>query len=256
MIENLNEIIKNHRSEVCCPADCICFEVEDYISEYNRYITGNDTGEVNHSITVTILNEAGYKEAMLGLSLSHERDAETMPPVMCRLYNKDGGHNKFLESMTVWIDVTAPRSFWQQFDSYRIGITKQSGSTMHTLLKKVIVQDDFDFPIWQPLIDRLNYLRCNKNLERLKNELPEGYMQRRIIQTNYKTIRNIIAQRKRHRNKSWRIFCAKLYAQAKHTEFLQDLFVEKDSKNVQNQKKNTNYIANKRKLENSRFKRR
>ncbi|MCK9240314.1 hypothetical protein [Desulfocurvus sp.] len=47
----------------------------------------------------------------------------------------DKGHNKVLESMCVWLDVRMPRYWWQEFDTYRVGVTKQSESTMHILIR-------------------------------------------------------------------------------------------------------------------------
>ena len=83
-------------------------------------------------MNVTVLNEAGYQEALLGLSLSYEQSLDKMPAVAERLAQRDNGHNKFLESIVVWLDVIAPRYWWQEFDTYRIGVSKQSSSTMHT----------------------------------------------------------------------------------------------------------------------------
>ncbi|MFA5203625.1 MAG: hypothetical protein WC708_04390 [Lentisphaeria bacterium] len=172
---------------------------------------------------VQILREAGYEEAMLGLSLSYERDPAGMPAVMERLFDKGGGHNKFLESMVVWLDVVAPRHFWQQFDTYRTGMTKQSGSTMHTLTRRPLGQEDFDRPLPPETLLRLNALVAEKQLEELKNELPEGFLQRRILCTNYMTLRNIVAQRKTHRNPAWRVFCTELLRQVARPEFFKDL---------------------------------
>ncbi len=172
---------------------------------------------------VTILKEAGYAEAALGLALSFEREADDMPRVMNRLYNKDGGHNKFLESLVVWLDVTAPRHFWQQFDTYRAGVTKQSGSTMHTLLKRPLEHADFDQPLAELTLIRLNILIERRELMALKNELPEGYLQRRVVCTNYKTLRNMLWQRRTHRNPAWGEFCAAVLAQVEHKEFFADL---------------------------------
>ena len=174
-------------------------------------------------MNVTILREAGYAEAALGLALSFEREADDMPRVMRRLYNKDGGHNKFLESMMVWLDVTAPRHFWQQFDTYRAGLTKQSGSTMHTATKRPLTMFDFEQPIPIKTLRRLNDLVRARDLMALKNELPEGYLQRRVVCTNYKTLRNMIWQRRTHRNPAWGVFCAAVLAQVEHKEFFEDL---------------------------------
>jgi len=172
---------------------------------------------------VTVIKECGYTEAAIGLSLSWDKDPNDMPTVMRKLYNKDGGHNKFLEQISVWIDITAPRYWWSQFDTYRIGVSKQSGSTMHTLMKRLLTQGDFEDSINDGTLIRLNSLILSKEFHRVKNELPEGFLQRRIVKTDYKTLRNIIWQRKSHRLEQWQKFCDEVYNQVGHPEFLSDL---------------------------------
>lgn len=62
---------------------------------------------------IQILEESGYNHALLGLSLSYNQPVEKMPGVANRLANKDMAHNKFLESIIVWLDITAMRGWWQ-----------------------------------------------------------------------------------------------------------------------------------------------
>ena len=56
---------------------------------------------------------------------------------------KGGGHDKFLESIQVWFVMDMPRYFWQEFDTYRVGGSKQSESTMYTLGKRKLSTSDF-----------------------------------------------------------------------------------------------------------------
>lgn len=172
---------------------------------------------------VKIIAEAGYACAMLGLSLSYETNTDKAQAVSLKLYDKDGGHNKFLESMCVWLDITAPRYFWQQFDTFRIAVTKQSGSTMHTLMRRPLTQDDFESPIWATTLLHLNILIEGKMFKALKNELPEGFLQRRILCTNYKTLRTIISQRMSHKLPQWHAFCRAVLLGLRHPEFVTDL---------------------------------
>ena len=173
---------------------------------------------------IKILNEAGYEEALLGLGLSYGITSESeyitsvifpkMKEISGKLATKDDGHNKFLESIQVWLDITAPRYFWSQFDTYRIGITKQSESTMHTLLKYPLTQEMFESPV--PCLQFLEDTRQRMNLPMLKNCLPEGFLQRRIISTNYKVLRHIIQQRETHRLEQWKVLCAYLKVNLKY----------------------------------------
>ena len=169
---------------------------------------------------VKILEECGREQALLGLSLSYNKNPSEVEEISLKLAHKDGGHNKFLESIVLWVDITAPRYWWQQFDTYRVGVTKQSQSTMHTLLKTPISQDLFESKISQNIISRLEYLRTKPDFEQLKLELPEGFLQRRIICTNYKALRNIISQRKQHKIKEWQYFINEILNNIKHKEYL------------------------------------
>ena len=156
---------------------------------------------------------------MFGLSLNKNQPLENMHKVAERLVNMDNGHNKYLESMIVWIEVNAPRYWWSQSDTYRIA-TKQSQSTMHTILKRKLTQDDFSKSIpWYTLL-RLNRLIKKKDFEQLKAELPESFKQRRMWCMSYKTLRNMYKQRKNHKLPEWRIFLDKLLSQIEHPHFI------------------------------------
>lgn len=137
------------------------------------------------------------------------------------LANKPGGgHNKFLETVTLTLDVRAPRYWWQEFDTYRVGMTKQSESTMHTIMARPLTEDDFEGELCDGFLLRLNeirekYLYCQEYedesgmecyFDMIKNNLPEGYLQRRIVCLNAKSLKNMYEQRKSHRLKQWAEF--------------------------------------------------
>lgn len=160
---------------------------------------------------VKVLREAGVDEALLGLSLSYGKEPNIT--VANRLAHKQGGHNKFLESIVVWLDITAARYWWQQFDTYRVGTTKQSESTMHTLLRDNLTQEDFEDGIHEGFLDSLNYWRLMKDWVTLKRHLPESFLQRRIVCTNYKVLQNMETQRRSHRLEEWQYFLDELQGQ-------------------------------------------
>jgi hypothetical protein len=177
---------------------------------------------------VKIISEYGLAESMLGLSLSFNRDVSDMYGVAKRLYAKDGGHNKFLEFLIVYLDITAPRYWWSQFDAYRIGISKQSESTMHTITRRKLTQDDFEDNIPEVMLDTLNELIDGKNTIMVKSLLAESFLQRRIVVTNYKTLRAMVAQRMTHRLPQWRKFINTVLSSVKHREFFSDLAERND----------------------------
>lgn len=170
-------------------------------------------------MNVKIISEHGYFASMLGLSLSYNQTLDKMPAVADRLKDKYGGHNKFLESIVLWVDVTAPRYFWSQGDTYRIS-TKQSQSTMHTLLREPIVQEMFENPIHPTFIEILEDLRFNKKFQELKDHLPEGFLQRRVWMFSYMTLKNMINQRSDHKLPQWQYFIDQMKQQVENPELL------------------------------------
>jgi len=170
---------------------------------------------------VKILGEAFYDMAMLGLSLSYNQPVENMHDVALKLMKKGGSHIKFLESMVIALDITASRSWWQQEATYRVGITRQSESTEHTLLKRPVIQDDFRCTIHPEQLNRINASIEIRDLEHAKMQLPEGFLQRRVVVTNYKVLRHMIGQRKNHRGPEWKLFCQTLLDEVKCPEFLE-----------------------------------
>ena len=181
---------------------------------------------------VRVLCEAGFKEALFGLSLSYR----TLTPLeingtkryfdddqhflkLCKIAEtlafKGGGHNKFLESMQVWLLIRGSLSFWKQFDTYRVGTTKQSESTMHTLKKRELTENDFTKETF--CIPTINQ---NFSIDEMRDSLPSGFLECRVVNTNYKTLQNIIHQRKNHKSKKWNTFIEMLLKQVKFPQFL------------------------------------
>lgn len=59
---------------------------------------------------------------------------------------KDAGteHRKYLRQIFVTMDITAPLYWWKEFDTYKIGTTSNSQSTMHKMAAKPITLDCFE----------------------------------------------------------------------------------------------------------------
>ena len=171
-------------------------------------------------IEVKKLEEAGYKSAMYGLSLNKNQSPENMEGVAHKLCNKMGGHNKFLEHIYIWLEVKAPRYWWQDADTYRLS-TKQSQSTNHTILKRNLIESDFEeCDISIEYLEELNELVTSKKFLSLKKKLPEGFLQTREWCMSYKTLLNIIQQRKTHILPHWRFFIDKVLMQIEHRELV------------------------------------
>lgn len=171
-------------------------------------------------LKVVKLEEAGYKSALIGLSLNKNKSPKDMVKVSEILCNKDGGHNKFLEHIYIWLRVRAPRYWWVEADTYRL-TSKQSQSTIHTLMKNSFTYDDFeDKEIIPSYLGILNECIKNNNFLELKKLLPEGFMQTREWCLNYKTLRNIIIQRELHKLPHWQLFISETLNQIDHPELI------------------------------------
>lgn len=120
-------------------------------------------------------------------------------------------HRKFLQQIFVCVDITGCRSFWQEADTYRVGITKNSCSTMHKIQDHLLDTSDFELGIDQRIIDIVNeyvakYQQSKdiEDLRILKSQLPEGFLQKRTVTMNYENLLNIYRQRHNHRLPHWR----------------------------------------------------
>jgi len=201
----------------------------------------------SYMIEIKILKEAGYIEALYGMGLSHGVTAELDPmsldqpenrkiidklvTISKKLYVKDGGHNKFLESIQIWLSIKAPRYWWVDLDTYRVGISKQSESTNHTIAKRALTKKDFNESdisneFLQELNDLIEQYKLTKDKSyfyQLKNRLPEGFMQKRIACLNYKGLRNIIKQRYNHILTEFYDFSIYIIENVEHKEYFEDL---------------------------------
>jgi len=177
------------------------------------------------------LSEYGLEESSLGFSLSYNSNPKRAKQIFKKYAHGLSGEDKFLESIITYWSVDAPRYWWSEADTYRVGTTKQSESTMHTITKRLLTQDDFELPVFEETLNKINELikfyQSEKSVEvknglfeDIKNNLPEGFLQRRIWMLSYKTIKNIYWQRKTHRLRQWRVFTEEVLKQLNHKEFI------------------------------------
>lgn len=181
-------------------------------------------------MNVKILSEYGVNEALHGLGLSHGKtsglpfnDATCikMLPRADKLAGLGKGHDKFLRMCMVTLDITAPLYWWKEFDTYKVGTVAQSESTMHTLMKNPITPDMFEGDV----VGRLacwayERLRRMGKFDELNTFLPQSFLQRRIVMTNYAALANIIRQRTGHKLKEWAVFNTAVYSGVEFPEWL------------------------------------
>lgn len=162
-----------------------------------------------------------------------------------RLVLAGSEHGKFMRQIFVSADITAPIFWWKEMDTYKVGTTANSTSTMHKLVSKPITEDDFEFTNKNLIIETLDNewfiedklisnTKCDwvytdyiesivdmcENLRQkyieTKNRqywralieiLPQSYLQTRTWTANYAILRNIYFQRQNHKLKEWHKFC-------------------------------------------------
>ena len=142
-------------------------------------------------------------------------------------------HRKFMRQIFVSVDITAPLYWWKEFDTYKVGTTANSTSTMHKLAITPITLDCFEIDDY----DRNLCLAENEEnaneldnistfeediiyvLENIRKKyietkdkrywkelirwLPESWLQTRTVTMTYENIRNMYFQRKNHKLTEW-----------------------------------------------------
>ena len=63
--------------------------------------------------------------------------------LMERLDNAGTEHRKFMRMIPVWVTLSAPLYWWKEADTYKVGTTRNSCSTMHKIQTKEFTLEDF-----------------------------------------------------------------------------------------------------------------
>lgn len=135
-------------------------------------------------------------------------------------------HRKFLRQITVSVDITAPLYWWKEFDTYKVGTTANSTSTMHKLVSSEITMNCFEMgdyqnikvvgaattnTMWNSAIMYMEMLRRKYNKTKdvqywkeLIRVLPESWLQTRTVTMNYENLYSIIRHRGNHKLIEWR----------------------------------------------------
>ena len=162
--------------------------------------------------------------------------------LMMNLRNAGTDHRKFMRMIVVYADITAPLYWWKEMDTYRVGVEKNSCSTMHKIAAKeftledfshehlaecdgewvdILTVDPYSFPamestdIFKTVVEGLNRFRSRyletkdkKYWWQMIQLLPSSYNQRRTVMLNYEVLANIYKSRRNHKLDEWRELCA------------------------------------------------
>ena len=142
--------------------------------------------------------------------------------LMRQLYKGGSEHRKYLRQICVSMDITAPLYWWKEFDTYKVGTTADSCSTMHKIHAKEFELDDFSHEhlsedvIRNPLnatINCLNFFRELYLQHKDKDDwwqmiqlLPSSYNQKRTVTFTYENVVTMIRQRTGHKLDEWNDF--------------------------------------------------
>lgn len=107
--------------------------------------------------------------------------------LLSTLVKRGDEHCKCVRVLIVYAEITMPRFMWVEMDTYRVGTERLSSeSTMHIQGKGLSTEE----------------------LVKMKSELKEGTMQKRVQMFSYQTLRRIYSQRRNHRLPMWHDFCS------------------------------------------------
>ena len=141
-----------------------------------------------------------------------------------RLIKAGPEHRKFLRQIFVSVDITAPLYWWKEADTYKVGTTANSTSTMHKLASTPITIDCFEtddfnkqildyqgllfiednlIPFLEDLRQRYNETKDVRYWKELIRWLPESWLQTRTVTMNYENLHNMYFQRKDHKLNEW-----------------------------------------------------
>ena len=158
-----------------------------------------------------------FDERLIYKDIIGDNDLDLMKKLIHADKSASGQPNsKFLRMIHVQVAITAPLYWWKEADTYKISTVTNSTSTMHRIADYPITKDCFEESdlMLEETIEQLERMRniYNETKNRftwkmLIVNLPESWLQTRMFDCNYSTLRNIYNQRKNHKLTEWHTFC-------------------------------------------------
>lgn len=148
-----------------------------------------------------------------------------------KLTKSGSDHSKFLRQIFVSMDITAPMSWWWDFDTYKVATVRNSTSRMHKLGSRLLTFDDFSVddeqgninitPFRKYVLEDLNkriaefqQLKKDGKMEEAMSlwreivfDSPQSYNFKSTWTGNYEIMRNVYRARKNHKQREFRDFC-------------------------------------------------
>lgn len=115
-------------------------------------------------------------------------------------------HGKFLRFIRVCFDLTAPLYWWKEFETYKFA---EKNSSCLTDRNEQILHHNNLFTTYKP--QERNNEEDNESRKTIfrkhTQNLPNSYIQKRTVITNYAELRNIYFQCRNHNLDEWWEFC-------------------------------------------------
>lgn len=159
------------------------------------------------------------RAAKFPMSVNVERLSRDLTPGIKALAQSPAGegHDNFLLGIVVQFDLTATNKFWVEMERYHFADIVSSQSTMHRITKFDLdkAYNEYVDPrmveIMQQKVEEYNAAAEEKKPELYLGLLysnPAGFTLTARMTTNYRQLKTIYKQRRTHRLKEWRDFCA------------------------------------------------
>lgn len=127
---------------------------------------------------------------------------------------RGSGHDQFLTGVIVQFDLTCTLKLWTQMQRYHFMDFVSSQSTMHRITQFAPEAQCNEYvdprviDILQEKIDGYNADPSQEAYLAILYNIPTGFELTARMTTNYRQLKTIYHQRKNHRLKEWRDFCA------------------------------------------------
>ena len=137
-------------------------------------------------------------------------------------------HAKYRRMIPVYATIVAPLFWWKEMDTYKIGVTRNSCSTMHKIHAIEFTIDNFTHEgidaceeltpgLKNHFINHIQYIEfLRKKFNETKDKrywraliemLPDGYNMKATLMLNYEVLVGIYKWRREHKLDEWHVFC-------------------------------------------------
>jgi len=151
------------------------------------------------------IKTAFVEEALEFAGLPYEKGRPKETTLKALANASQRSHGKFLRQMMISFVAEAPTYWWIEFDTYKVGTTRMSTSTMHTLMKGVF-PDNFEPTLRGDIVRSINELISKGDLLAVKAALPASFIYTSFVTMNYEVLRNIYKDRFTHKLPQWKEF--------------------------------------------------